>query len=55
MMRDARIRPWEAICGFAVLAVILTGEIALILDAAHAHTRSLPDAAQIVKLIFFGH
>jgi hypothetical protein len=54
-MHEARVRPWEAICGFAVLAIILTGEIALILDAAHIRTIALPDAAQIVKLIFFGH
>jgi len=54
-MREGRVKSWEAICGFAVLAIILSGEIALILDAAHVRTTSLPDAAQIVKLIFFGH
>ena len=54
-MSEVRVRPWEAICGFAVLAVILTGEVALILNAAHVHTIALPDAAQIVQRIFFGH
>jgi hypothetical protein len=54
-MREARIRPWEAICGFAVLAIILTGEVALILDSAHLRTIALPDAAQIVQRILFGH
>jgi hypothetical protein len=54
-MHEARVRPWEAICGFVVLAVVLSGEVALILDSAHVHTIALPDAAHIVQLIFFGH
>ena len=54
-MHEGKVSRWEAVCGFAVLGVIFVGEVALILDAAHAHTIPLPDAAQIVKLIFFGH
>ncbi|HUB98043.1 MAG TPA: hypothetical protein VL993_19110 [Stellaceae bacterium] len=54
-MRDGKFGPWEAFWGFAVLAVILGGEIALILGTGRINVVPLPDAARVVQLIFFGH
>ncbi len=54
-MDEVRGSHWEAVCGFTVLGIIFAGEVALILDSLHVTTIPLPDAAQIVKLIFFGH
>jgi hypothetical protein len=54
-MRDHKFGPWEAACGFAVLAVVFAGEVALILGSGRASTIPLPHAAQLMQRIFFGH
>ena len=49
-----KIEPCEAAAGFAALAVILAGEVLLILGA-NSHEVPLPRLAQMVSRVLFGH
>jgi hypothetical protein len=48
------IDPHEAAAAFAALAVILAGEVLLILGTAY-HDVALPPLAQMVTRVFFAH
>jgi hypothetical protein len=53
-MDDDMIDPREAAAGFAALAVILAGEMLLIMGATY-HESPLPALAEMVSRVFFGH
>ncbi len=51
LMEQDRIKPHEAAAGFAALAVIVAGEVLMILGAQH-HDVPLAPLAQLVAQIF---
>lgn len=55
LMDDEMIDPHEAAAAFAALAVILVGELLLILGAAYRDEVPLPRLAQMVSRVLFGH